>query len=225
MLKRFSFTASGEKMRRQFGSIIPHQVELEQRYQIAPGQYAYALCQADRGIEALRWGFVPHWARHAQDGEQLSHVFAETLPTAFSFRLAIRQTRCLVFADSYYAWQGQGRNARPHRLFFPDQSIMTLAALYDRWTSPQGQVLSSFALVHLKAPPPLKSFGDSLPALLQNNEERQLWLNPQTPLAQVLNLLQHCPEPKLQYYPTNPAIEDPHYQDPELHRPFFPPNP
>ena len=91
MPTRFSFSASNEKMKRQFNLDIKK--DLQQSFNIGPTQNAYVLTNKTTELQIFRWGLIPHWAKEESVGTNLINAKAEGIGAQLSFRLPIRQRR------------------------------------------------------------------------------------------------------------------------------------
>lgn len=218
MPTRFSFSASREKIKRQLG--IDHPTPLQQSFNIGPTQNAYILTAVAPQLEVCTWGLIPHWAKDRSVGEKLSTAQAEGIAGTLSFRLPIRQRRCLVLADSYYWWQKQGRAQTPHRVQLQNGDVCTFAGVWDEWTDPEGIPHTTFAIITTPANTTLQALGgDRMPAILPDAASRQQWLD-HSALQPALDLLQPLQALALDIYPVDAAVDDLDNNYPELHRPL-----
>ena len=140
MCGRYSFAASKEKTQKQLG--IKVQGILQPNYNIAPTTMAYVIA-SDKPTEIQRmvWGLIPYWSGDiAVGGGNLINARAEGISAKSSFRMPIRQRRCLVLADSFYEWSVYGKQKLPHRIMLKDAAIMPLAGIWDIWERPDRQL-------------------------------------------------------------------------------------
>lgn len=218
MPTRFSFSASREKIKRQLG--INHPTPLQQSFNIGPTQNAYILTAGTDQLEICTWGLLPHWAKDQSVGEKLSTAQAEGIAGTLSFRLPIRQRRCLVLADSYYWWQKQGRTQKPYRVHLQNGDVFTFAGVWDEWTDSQGIPHTTFAIITTLANQTLQDLGaDRMPAILPDTESRQQWLD-HSALQPALDLLHPLQQLQVEVYPIHAAVDDLNNNYPELHRPL-----
>lgn len=218
MPTRFSFSASREKIKRQLG--INHSTPLQQSFNIGPTQNAYILTAEAAQLEICTWGLLPHWAKDRSVGEKLSTAQAEGIAGRLSFRLPIRQRRCLVLADSYYWWQKQGRTQTPHRVQLQNGDVFTFAGIWDEWTDTEGISHPTFAIITTPGNQTLQDLGaDRMPAILSDTESRQKWLD-HSALQPALDLLHPLQQLQLDVYPIHAAVNDLNNNYPELHRPL-----
>jgi putative SOS response-associated peptidase YedK len=215
MCTRFSFAASKEKMKKQFGLNL--RADLQQSYNIGAGQNAYVLTKGSSELQIFRWGLIPNWAKEESVGKNLINANAEGISTAFSFRMPIRQRRCLIFADSYYEWIKQIKGNQAYRILPKDQSIIAFAGIWDSWLHPDERLIKSFSIITTTANANLRTLNERMPVLLIGAEAQQLWLS-EAPLEEILPLLQPCPADYLQYYPIAPAVDQLSNNYPDLHK-------
>jgi putative SOS response-associated peptidase YedK len=216
MPTRFSFSASKEKMKRQFN--IDHAATLQQSFNIGAMQNAYVQTKEQKELQVYSWGLIPSWAKDKKAGENLITVQAEGIASKISFRLPIRQKRCLVFADSYYWWKKEGRVQYPHRVQLASNDLMTFAGVWESWQDNNGEILNTFSIITTPANPYLSEQGAlRMPALLGTEEARQTWLHSED-LATALDLLQPYQEAPMELYPISNDIDSLENNYPELHK-------
>src|ERR1700677_3415623 len=111
------------------------------RYNVTPSQPLDAVraTQGPRRLERLRWGLVPAWAKDPKMGGKLALARVETVTTAHAFRDSIRRRRCLIVVDGFYEWKRDGKASWPHFAHRSDRRAFTLAGLWDRWISGDGE--------------------------------------------------------------------------------------
>lgn len=219
MLTRFSFHASNEKMKRQFQLQIKQ--PLQASYNIATGDNAYVWTNVSEQLEIIRWGFIPHWAKEASVGDNLLTTKAAGIATRLSFRMPIRQKRCIVFADSYYEWKKEGRAKKPYRVQLNNNELMAMAGVWETWQNAKGEEIKTFALITTEPNADLAPLGTGeMPAILNTNEQRKIWLSEGTPLRTALNLLQPLEDNTLEIYAIAEEVNDTTNNYPELHKPL-----
>lgn len=218
MCTRFSFSIPRELMKRQFNMNI-REAELQYSYNIGAGQGAYVLTNQSPDLEVFRWGFIPHWAQNANVGLSLINAAAETVATQDTFRLSVRQRRCLVFADSYYDWKRQGQLTQPFRIALREQKIMVFAGLWDVWLDSENRLFKTFAMLTTAANEDTQPFGTRMPVILPHSTAQERWLN-EASLQTSLRLLQPLANGLLHTYPIHPQIEDLRFNMPDVHEPF-----
>jgi putative SOS response-associated peptidase YedK len=86
-----------------------------------------------REMTLLKWGLVPSWVKDASIGARLINARAETVGEKPSFRDAFRRRRCLIPADGFYEWRGEGDRKQPFFFKLKDERPFGFAGLWERW--------------------------------------------------------------------------------------------
>ncbi len=177
MCGRYSLTADPEELARRF-EFAGDWKHLKPRYNVAPTQQVLAVVGGDeRRGGLMRWGLIPHWAKQRKPGRPLINARAETVAERPAFRAAFRRRRCLVLADGFYEWQRAGGRKRPMRIVLDSQEPFAIAGLWSVWTDPEGQRISSCAIITTEANDLLKPIHDRMPVILPRDAE-EFWLDP-----------------------------------------------
>ena len=101
----------------------------------------------ERGLDLMRWGLVPYWAKDIKVGFANINARAEGVDTRPAYREAFQRRRCLVPLDSFYEWKKLGKERQPYAVALADRRLMAMAGLWESWRSPEGERLRSFAIV------------------------------------------------------------------------------
>lgn len=185
---RFTLAARPQDLQQEFPDFwFPS--DLPPRYNIAPSQQTLVL-PGDGAFQArsMRWGLVPAWARDPAIGNRMINARSETVLERPAFRSAFRKRRCLVCADGFYEWQGSPPRRRPFHITLPGGVPFAMAGIWEEWPSPEGENLSTFALLTTRANPDLRAIHDRMPVIL-GPEARPVWLDPTRPPDALLDLL------------------------------------
>ena len=98
MCGRYTLTSGLTILQRRF-SFVAEQLDLEARYNLAPGQNAPVVVgEESRVLKSMRWGLVPSWAKEASIGYKMINARAETVAEKPSFKKSLQRRRCLVLA-------------------------------------------------------------------------------------------------------------------------------
>jgi putative SOS response-associated peptidase YedK len=172
---------------------LAHAPEIVARYNIAPGTSVPVVrvnAEGERELVALRWGFVPRWARDPHIGHKMINARAETAAVKPSYRIAFRRHRCLLPADGFFEWQATAAGRRPLHVRLASREVMGLAGLYERWMSGDGTVLDTCTILTIRANELLRDVHERMPLIIAPGDY-QRWLDPANPDVQ--DLLQPFP--------------------------------
>src|SRR6266487_1578561 len=182
MCGRFRLARKKEILEEHFGAgCALDDAEWTARYNVAPGQQIAVVRQDPvapvRRLEQLRWGLVPEWAKEPAIGYKMINARAETAAERPAFRDALLARRCLVPADGFYEWKREGKQKLPFCFAMADDALFAFAGLWERWRSPQGQLLESCAILTTEANELMRDVHDRMPVILPA-EAFELWLDP-----------------------------------------------
>src|SRR5690348_8521790 len=131
-----------------FGPLESISVEVRQallaaapRPRIAPTDPAPIVVQrrgAAPEVVTARWGFIPHWWKKAEMPRLSFNARSEEAAVKPMWRDALRESRCLVPATSWYEWQKapsfeQSRAKIPHTLDLQGDRGFLFAGLWSEW--------------------------------------------------------------------------------------------
>lgn len=179
------------------------------RYNIAPTQSALVVRfnpqTGQRQLDPLSFGLVPLWAKDRSRAASLMNARGERLAEKPTFREAFAERRCLIPADAFYEWQGEGRNKQPYavRPAEPD-GLFAFAGIWERWRDPASrEIHRSFAIVTTAANSLLAPLHERMPVILPP-ASWPLWLGEQPGDAQ--SLIRPYPPEAMRVYPVDAAV-------------------
>ena len=129
---------------------------VEPHYNVAPTQVlpVCTLGELGPGLESMRWGLLPFWAKDAKKAYSTINARAETVRTASAFRDAWKRgQRCLVPASGWYEWVDEG-GAKKKPYFVQDaagQNPIMFAGLFSRWAGPEGAEVATYTVITTEA--------------------------------------------------------------------------
>lgn len=185
------------------------------RYNIAPSQTLATVRQGDgRQLFACRWGLIPFWAKDPAIGNRMINARAETLAEKPSFRRAFAARRCLIPADGFYEWRKQGKGAsRPFYIRLRDDGLFGFAGLWEEWKSPDGEVVTTCAIITVEPNELMAGIHNRMPAILKPEHEAA-WIDRSNDIPAVSNLLQPYPSELMEAYEISRAVNNPRFDDP-----------
>jgi putative SOS response-associated peptidase YedK len=178
-----------------------------------------------RTLTAMRWGLIPSWARPETQSLKIGHstfsARAESVDNRPAFRSAWRAGhRCLVVADGYYEWRNADR--QPFAVALGNRGPMTFAGLWDRWRSPDGTTLKSFAIITTKANELLEPLHGRMPVLLAP-DRWPAWLGEiRVNDAALKAMLRPYPGGSMTFWPVDRRVGDVRNDSPDLFAPIVP---
>lgn len=198
---------------------------LPPRWNVAPGSLIYAVAGtgAGRRLGALLWGLVPSWAPDPAAGPRPANARVETLLDRPHFAGALTHRRCLVPLDGFYEWRTAPDGGRqPWFLDDPDGGLLSVAAVWDRWSHGRGEPVVSCAVVTTAANPDVAPLHDRMPALVAP-EDQHAWLDPANrDTADLLSMLAPPPAGRLRSRPVSRRVNSTVNDGPDL---LGPPDP
>jgi putative SOS response-associated peptidase YedK len=194
-------------------------------WNIAPTQdLLVALRDSESGARVpalMRWGLVPSWAKDAKMSYSTFNARADGIDTKPAFRGAWKAgRRCLVVVDGFYEWRKSDKH--PFAVSRADKKLMTLAGLWETWTSPTGETVRSVTIITTDANAFLAELHDRMPAVLAAQDWPQ-WLG-EVPATQdeLKALLRPAPEADLALWEVGKRVGNVRNDDPDLIVPITP---
>src|SRR5262249_47191405 len=98
------------------------------RYNAAPSQELLVIREnhktAERSLDLLKWGLIPHWCNDPRGGRRPINAKAENVSTLPTFRDAYALRRCIVPIDGFFEWRASGgaRAKQPYAITMKDGS-------------------------------------------------------------------------------------------------------
>lgn len=146
----------------------------EPRYNVAPSTQVPAIIDHDatRRLGALRWGFIPHWAKQLKGSPQPINARVETVATSRMFAQSFARRRCLLPADGFYEWldRGDGRKKQPFHIADPDGQPLAFAGIWSMWRDPDAEEdaepIASAAIITTAARGEMERIHHRMPVIL-----------------------------------------------------------
>jgi putative SOS response-associated peptidase YedK len=220
MCGRYTLTSTDPaRIRARFGLEESTKLEEEPRYNIAPTDPVLAIRRTDEGGREpgrLRWGLVPgRWAER-RSGPPLINARAETLRSQPAFAESFRERRCLIPADGFYEWRGEGRGKTPIWISRPDGELFAFAGVWAALPQRDGSgEVHSCAIVTCEPNELIRPIHDRMPVVLSREHEGG-WLDPGLAEGELLSLLAPAPSGLLVLREVGDAVNDVRDDGPHL---------
>jgi putative SOS response-associated peptidase YedK len=143
---------------------------------VRPSQQVLALT-TDHELSLMRWGLVPFWAKDENLGYSTFNARAEGIDRRASFKRPLRSQRVIIPASAFFEWRGRKGHKTKYRIARRDGDLFGFAGLYDIWTAPSGEALTSCTIITTLPNQELQSIHDRMPVILLPEDEDE-WLNP-----------------------------------------------
>lgn len=216
MCGRFTLSAPGDALAEMLElDEIP---EVVPRYNIAPTQPVLVVSARGprRVAETLAWG-VLFPAKGGRRPPLLINARAETLGGQAAWREALAERRCLIPADGFYEWHGEGDARQPWYVAPRDGRPFAFAGLWQPPFGPDGR--RTCTIVTTAPLPPVAAIHDRMP-LFVPPDQHALWLDPAAPREEVTRLLRTPPRaPDLSAHPVGKAVNSAANDGPGLREP------
>jgi putative SOS response-associated peptidase YedK len=176
MCGRFAITSTPEALRLLLAYL--DQPNFPARYNIAPTQPIpiVRLDEGRRRFALVRWGLLPSWVKEPKTFTLLINARGDTINDKPAFRNAMKRRRCLIPADGFYEWKGEGPAKVPYYVRMKDGKPFAFAGLWESWTGPNGEELETAAIVTTDANRSLSAIHHRMPVILPP-EAHDLWLD------------------------------------------------
>jgi putative SOS response-associated peptidase YedK len=176
--------------------------EYRPNYNAAPMQYIPTIIGSKDGnrLGSLRWGLVPVWAKDDKIGNKMINARAETLAEKPAFKRLINSKRCIIPTNGFYEWRKEGSSKQPMRILMKNDSIFSLAGLYDTWTDPDGNKLSTCTIITTEPNSLMEDIHNRMPVILHPEDEAE-WLGRDSEgIQSLLGLLKPYQASKMRAY-------------------------
>lgn len=216
MCGRFSFVASKEKVRNQFG--VEHEGAMLSSYNLAPSSKAYLITnEQPHQLDHFIWGLIPYWTEYSKTHSKLFNARCEGIISRASFRMPIRKRRCIVLADSFYEWKKEADGPQPYRICLKDNSLLAIAGIWDSWKKIDSEeIINTFSIITCPSNNEMEKLHSRMPVILNDEERQKEWLS-DINLGDVQSLMQTAPDNLLNIYPVSQKLNNPKFNSSELH--------
>lgn len=162
------------------------------------------------------WGIHPSFAKSKGVSQKLLYAPAEDILNKASQRKSLKQQRCIIPADSFYAWKDVGKKEQvPYRFYLGNNSLFSIAGIWDTFETEEGEHVSTFMMITTKANSDVADVNSRMPAIL-NDDLLVEWLNSANTSESILEYVVPFTEEPLKSYTVNPKLADPRFNSAEL---------
>jgi len=189
-------------------------------YNVSPSQNAGIIIR-DENInvyDRYKWGLIPSWSKNSIIGNKMINARAETLMTKASFKGPFFNRRCIVPVDGFFEWHKNGKNKIPYYIFQRNRKPFALAGLWDKWISPEGDLVRSFTIITIDSSDPIKEIHQRMPVII-SKENYNFWLDTSKKgldyISKLKYILYEVDVNKLKFYQVSNFVNSPANNGPE----------
>lgn len=216
MCGRYSMIATKEQVHAQLPFVKETNISIHESYNVAPTQEGLVVTNEQPfELQYLEWGLVPSWSNNGKNQGKLINARAESIFSKASFRVPIRQKRCLIIADSFYEWRRSGTQKLPYRIFPKDGSLLIMAGIWDEWKQYE-EVKQTFSIITTTPNAEMSNLHNRAPVVLTDALECQLWLDKNS-LEDINALLQPLKDDFFKIHPVSQMVNSVRNNSPHLH--------
>jgi len=198
MCGRFAITMPSDAMAQLFDATPANDLPQVPNYNVCPTDNVHVVTGGDgRRLQAMRWGFLPHWYKTPSDGPLLINARAETVADKPAFRSACRERRCLIPASGFFEWtKDEDGNRLPWFIQPTGDGPLAMAGIWQDWER-DGDALRTCAVVTCAANDAMSQIHHRMPVLLAS-EDWAKWLGEEGHGAAAL--MRAAPENALEWH-------------------------
>ncbi len=230
MCGRYNLTKKIETIEKELDIQVLENELFDRLVNVGPGSKGLVISNENKKLGSwMQFGITPSWAKkrmyvfnarsegdHNKENNP-NYAGARGIISKPMIRKPIRSQRCLVLADSFVEGPTKEKLSKPYLIFKNDFSLFTLGGIWDRWIDKEtGEVLDSFAIITTAATKVTAAVEHHRAPLLINPENRAKWLNEETELRDITDLLYPFQSSEFNAYPISPNIKNPRSHDIEL---------
>ena len=175
--------------------------DIAPNYNAAPRQLMPVITA--EGLEEMRWGLIPKWAKDEKIGYKLFNARSESVFEKPMWRNIISTNRCLVPANGFYEWKQLTDGKHPYYIHLRNECVFSFAGIWETWTH-AGHVWRTYSILTTTPNKELKYIHVRMPVILQRSDE-QLWLETDEPEI-VTSLLQPYTDNSLDIYEVDKGV-------------------
>jgi putative SOS response-associated peptidase YedK len=168
-------------------------------YNLCPTQDSLVLrsIQGERRFDLMRWQLIPRWEKTFATKLSTINAKSETVFESRMYRGLVVRQRCVVPLSGFFEWKKDGAAKRPFKIFLQDNSIMSVAGIWDTWKAGTPEQCCSFTILTTEANSFMRGIHDRMPVILDasaGNTDLEEWLDPEIHEQEALQkLMKPCP--------------------------------
>ncbi len=172
--------------------------------------------RAGRQVRAGRWWMIPwFWKKPLKSLPTSFNARLEDIQTKPFWRESFRSKRCIVPSTGWREFKGERGKKQPYHFRLPS-GLFGFAGLWSTWTSADGEVVDSFAIITSKPNDAASKIHDRMPLVLPA-DSYDAWLDLGTAPLSVLEAAQAANDSlALDIYPSDPIGNNGRFEGPQV---------
>jgi putative SOS response-associated peptidase YedK len=210
MCGRFSIAVRIGIFARRFGIPEPMDCTLP-RFNIAPTENVPVIVREglNNKVSMMRWGLIPSWAAGAGNGPNPINARAEGLSENNMYHDLLVRGRCLVPATGFYEWRTSGQKKTPFYFSKKDNSLFTMAGLFDVRKARDGIETRSFTIITTTPNDLVAPFHNRMPVIL-SYEGEEAWADLNADVTgDIESLLVPFPSGEMEAFEVSQTVNNP----------------
>lgn len=145
---------------------------LHPNYNAAPTQTMPVI--TSDGLELMRWGLIPRWARDEKIGYKLFNARSESVFEKPLWKQVITKNRCLVPANGFYEWKRESDGKHPYYIHPDGKEVFSFAGVWETWKH-AGRIWWTYSILTTEPNQEMAPIHNRMPVILYPDDE-QAWL-------------------------------------------------
>ncbi|QQR51994.1 SOS response-associated peptidase [bacterium] len=175
MCGRFSLIKAQQDLEHYYHHELAGEGYRGPNYNVAPTQYAPVV--TSDGLEMMKWGLIPQWAKDEKIAYSMINAVGETVFEKPTYKKPIITQRCLVPATGFYEWLKLGTDKIPQYFTIKDRELFSFAGLFITRKDVEGRELKTFTILTTTPNELVAKVHDRMPVILSHDEEKE-WIDP-----------------------------------------------
>ncbi len=218
MCGRYSLIATEKEIKEQLTFIEERGVTIRDSYNIAPTQTSAVVTNEEPyRLQNLSWGLIPSWSKDGKNQGRLINARSEGIFGKPSFRVPVRQKRCVVIGDSFYEWRREGKEKIPYRILPADGSLLFMAGIWEEWGYDEDKK-RTFSVITTEPNAEIKPLHNRSPVVFTDEAECLFWLENNS-LEEIAEMLKPTPDAYFKIYRVSQMVNSVRNNSPHLHEP------
>jgi putative SOS response-associated peptidase YedK len=218
MCGRYASFLPAEAIAKIFGTVNPLP-NLAPTWNMAPTMDAPVVRitrEGARHLDVLKWGLIPYFTKDLKKARKPINARSENVAKSGMFKDAFTRRRCLVPAAVYYEWRDDPDGKMPFAVARVDGEPVVFGGIWEKWKSPDGELLQTFATITTEANQQLSGIQDRMPVIIER-KDWPLWLGEAE--GDPASLLYAAPEDVLRLWAVGKAVGNVKNDGPQLIEP------